>query len=124
MKKQILAIDDDLSIRLLIEVILRSNYEIITKEKGLDAIIWMEKGNIPDLILADLEMQGMNSMEFITRIRQSGYFRSIPMIALSSNPHFNKEDLRKLNVQDFIVKPFNPKELHEKIERNLTILQF
>lgn len=124
MKKQILAIDDDLSIRLLIEYILRKNYEIITKENGRDAIIWMEKGNIPDLIIADLEMTGMNSWDFMTSIRRSGYFRSIPVIALSSDAKVNKAELLKHKVQDFIVKPFNPKELHEKIERCLTILQF
>jgi two-component system, chemotaxis family, chemotaxis protein CheY len=116
-KKQILAIDDDLSIRLLIEFILRKEYNVVIKEKALDAMLWMEKGNIPDLIIIDLEMSEIDGWSMISNIRRSGYFRSIPLIAISSYPEVDEEMMRRLKVQDHIQKPFNPKKLNEKIEK-------
>ncbi len=64
MKKQILAVDDDSSIRELLEFLLRNNYNVITKKDGMEAMMWLSEGNIPDLIITDIDMPRLNGYEF------------------------------------------------------------
>jgi two-component system chemotaxis response regulator CheY len=45
----------------------------------------MQQGQLPDEIIADVNMPDMNGMEFIAQIRNSGFFKDIPLIMLSAN---------------------------------------
>ncbi|MCF8235771.1 MAG: response regulator [Bacteroidales bacterium] len=83
MKKKILVIDDELSIRMLLENFLKKDYDVVTKNDGMEALKWMEDGNIPDLVVADIQMPNLDGYEFIKNIRASGYFKDIPLIMLS-----------------------------------------
>ncbi len=117
MKKKILIIDDELSIRMLLENFLKKDYQVITKNDGLDGLKWMEEGNIPDLIVADIQMPNLDGYEFIKNVRASGYFKDIPLIMLSGiESSSEKVKCLKLGANDYIVKPFNPEELSIRIE--------
>ena len=117
MNKKILVIDDELSIRILLENFLKKEYDVVTKNDGLDAITWMEEGNLPDLIVADIQMPNLDGYEFIKNVRASGFFKDIPMIMLSGiESSSEKVKCLKLGANDYIVKPFNPEELSIRIE--------
>ena len=117
MKKKILVIDDELSIRLLLENFLKKEYEVFTKNDGLEALKWMEEGNIPDLVVADIQMPNLDGYDFIKNVRASGYFKDIPLIMLSGiESSSEKVKCLKLGANDYIVKPFNPEELSVRIE--------
>lgn len=117
MKKKILIIDDELSIRLLLENFLSKEYDVITKNDGLEGLGWLEDGNIPDLIVADIQMPHLDGYEFVKNLRASGYFREIPIIMLSGiESSTEKIKCLKLGADDYIVKPFNPEELSIRIE--------
>jgi DNA-binding response OmpR family regulator len=117
MKKKILVIDDELSIRMLLENFLSKTYEVTTKNDGMEGVQWLEKGNIPDLIVADIQMPNMNGNDFIKNIRSSGFFREIPLIMLSGiESSQEKVKCLKLGANDYLVKPFNPEELAIRIE--------
>jgi DNA-binding response OmpR family regulator len=117
MKKKILVIDDELSIRILLENFLKKEYDVVTKNDGLDAITWMEEGNLPDLVVADIQMPNLDGYEFIKNVRASGFFKDIPMIMLSGiESSSEKVKCLKLGANDYIVKPFNPEELSIRIE--------
>lgn len=117
MKKKILVIDDVLSIRMLLDNFLSKTYEVITKSDGMEGIDWLEKGNMPDLIVADIQMPNMNGYDFIKNIRSSGYFKDIPLIMLSGiESSQEKVKCLKLGANDYMVKPFNPEELAVRIE--------
>ncbi len=117
MKKNILIIDDELSIRILLENYLKKDYSVVTKNDGMDALKWMEEGNIPDLIVADIQMPNLDGYEFIKNIRASGFFKHIPIIMLSGiESSSEKIKCLKLGANDYIVKPFNPEELSVRIE--------
>ncbi len=117
MKKKILVIDDELSIRILLENFLKKEYDVVTKNDGLDALTWMEEGNLPDLIVADIQMPNLDGYEFIKNVRASGFFKDIPMIMLSGiESSSEKVKCLKLGANDYIVKPFNPEELSIRIE--------
>lgn len=118
--KKILVVDDKSSISNLIVQFLNKSFEVETKEDGLQALSWMQEGNIPDLILTDLQMPNLDGMELISHVKSSGYFRDIPMIVLSSRDSSNDRiECLKLGAEDYIVKPFNPEELLIRIERVL-----
>lgn len=119
MKHKILVIDDEKSIRILLENFLSKEYEVITKSDGSEGLDWLE-GNIPDLIICDIQMPNMDGYEFVERVRERGYTKHTPILMLSG-AESSKERIKcyKLGAQDFLVKPFNPEELNELIKKNL-----
>jgi DNA-binding response OmpR family regulator len=118
--KKILIIDDKPSISKLIVQILSKTFEVYTKEDGLQAIAWLQAGNIPDLIITDLQMPNMDGMEFIGRVKESGFFRDIPVVVLSSkDSSADRIKCLKMGAEDYLIKPFNPEELLIRIERIL-----
>ena len=121
MKKQILAVDDDSSIRELLEFLLRSDYDVITKKDGMEAMMWLSEGNLPDLIITDVDMPRLNGYEFFKNVRRSGFYRDIPIMVLSGleNSKLIITCLQQ-GADDYILKPFNPESLYAKIERVLT----
>lgn len=117
MKKKILIIDDELSIRILLENFLKKNYDVVAKNDGMEGLKWMEEGNIPDLVVADIQMPNLDGYEFIKNVRASGYYKDIPLIMLSGIESSNeKVKCLKLGANDYIVKPFNPEELEIRIQ--------
>jgi two-component system chemotaxis response regulator CheY len=118
MKKQILTIDDDISIRNLLHFLLKKEYDVITKSNGLDGLLWLDQGNMPDLIIADVVMPELDGYDFLLNIKKSGFFRDIPIIMLSSSENSEKTiKCIQHGADDFVMKPFNPKELFNKIEK-------
>jgi two-component system, chemotaxis family, chemotaxis protein CheY len=117
MKKQILILDDDISIRTLLDLFLRKEYQVITKKDGLEAMVWLENGNIPDLIVSDINMPRLNGFDFLINIKKSGFFRNIPVIILSG-VEAESEQLKFMQhgALDYVVKPFNPNDLLIKID--------
>ncbi|HMM10868.1 MAG TPA: response regulator transcription factor [Bacteroidales bacterium] len=117
MKKKILVIDDELSIRLLLENYLSKAYDVTTKGDGMEAMKWLQDGNLPDLIVADIQMPNLDGIQFIAQIRASGYYKEIPLIMLSGiESSQEKIKCLKMGANDYVVKPFNPEELAIRIE--------
>lgn len=119
--KRILAIDDEQSIRLILETTLKKKYEVVTKNDGEEGYYWMIKEkNMPDLIICDIQMPNLDGYNFLKRIRNSGFFGDIPIIMLSGEEQ-SKERVKcyQLMAQDYLTKPFNPVELIELIDKNL-----
>lgn len=120
MKKKILVIDDEKTIRVLLENYLKKNYDVITKSDGEEGLNWMQEGNFPDLIVVDVQMPNLDGYEFIKNVRASGYFKEIPMIMLSGiESSAEKVKTLKMGANDYMVKPFNPEELEVRIELHL-----
>jgi DNA-binding response OmpR family regulator len=118
--KKLLIIDDKPALSKLIVQFLSNKFDITTKEDGLEAIAWLQEGNIPDLIVTDLQMPNIDGFELIKRLKESGFFRDIPIIVLSSRDSSNdRVKCLKMGAEDYLIKPFNPEELEIRIERIL-----
>lgn len=124
MKHKILVIDDEQSICLILENFLSVDYEIVSKNDGIQALEWLE-GNLPDLIICDVQMPNMDGYQFLEKVRQRGYTKHTPVIMLSGS-EASKERIKcyRLGAQDFLTKPFNPEELEELIKKNLFPIHF
>jgi two-component system chemotaxis response regulator CheY len=119
-KKTILALDDELSILKILDFYFGKNYNVVSKSNGKVALEWMQQGQLPDIIIADMNMPDMNGLEFIAQIRASGFFKDIPLIMLSGNEGTaDKIKCLKAGADDYLVKPFNPEELEARIENIL-----
>lgn len=115
-KKQVLIIEDHDCIRLLLGKFLSKEYQVTTRRDGLEGMAWLGKGNIPDLVILDMEMPRINGFEFLTNIRSSGLFREIPVLIVSGdeNPKHLFE-YKKKGIHGFIAKPFDPRKITETI---------
>ncbi len=124
MKKKILVVDDERSICLLLENFLSRDYDVFSINNGRDALLWLE-GNLPDLIVSDIQMPEVDGFEFLTKVRQRGFTKHTPFIMLSARSE-SKERIKcyRLGAQDYLTKPFNPEELEEVVKKNLAPIHF
>jgi len=105
MKKKILVIDDERTIRVLLENFLK-DYDVTPLNDGMEGLSWLQEGNMPDLIVADIQMPNLDGYEFVKQVRSSGYFKDIPLIMLSGiESSAEKVKFLKLGANDYIVKP-------------------
>jgi CheY-like chemotaxis protein len=117
MAKQVLIIDDDPLIRQLLKNYLCNDYDIELKSGGNEAIHWLKSGNVPDLILLDMEMPGMNGRVFIRRIKSSPVHRNIPVVIVSgSTSNILRNSFLKAGAAGYLVKPFQPATLNELLK--------
>jgi len=122
MRKRILIVDDDLSILRLLNFILSKDYDVIVRNNGIDAFTWLEDGNIPELIISDLQMPYFDGQSFIKNIKISGLFRDIPVILLSAAYDLDEQvNNMPFQVDAYIPKPFNPTSLKSAISQVLNI---
>ncbi|MFD0750373.1 response regulator transcription factor [Mucilaginibacter calamicampi] len=113
---KILIVEDDLYMQAILKEFLSATYEIVISQDGMEALAFMQSGNVPDLIISDLNTPKLNGLELITQVKVSDFFKSIPIIILSGEDSSEKR-IKCLDsgADDFIVKPFNPAELEARI---------
>ena len=118
-KYKILAVDDNSISLATIEQILRDKYEVIPLNSGVRALQYLKK-NQPDLILLDVRMASKDGVETLREIREMENGNDIPVIMLTSqnDKHTVLESLM-LGAENYILKPFDIQDLHERIENAL-----
>ena len=118
MKKKILVIDDDATVRFLLEKLLEKEFEVVVKDDGYEALNWLNSGNIPDLILLDMEMPDINGNVIIRRVKFSPKHRNVPIIIISGNDNESIiKNFAKLGATDYILKPFKEDDLKKRINK-------
>jgi len=115
-KIKILIVEDDIFMQAILEEILSSTYDIEIRSNGMDALSFLQNGNIPDLIIADLNTPKLNGLQLVEQVKVSDFFNSVPIIILSGEESSDKRiQCLDAGADDFIVKPFNPAELEARI---------
>jgi CheY-like chemotaxis protein len=118
MKKQILAVDDSKAIRFLLQTVLGRDYSVITVPDGYSAMYYLSHRAQPDLIIVDPQLPDMDNWELIQQMSTSGMYGEIPMLVLSGLPEVEtKAKCNEFGVMKYFLKPFNPVEMMESIER-------
>lgn len=107
-------------IRVLLEAMLKKEYNVVSAQDGLAAMAWLSRGNMADLIITDLAMPNINGWELLDYLSDSHLYKDIPVVVLSGNVATQLEQVSELysNVREVMSKPFNPVELVEKV-RNI-----
>ncbi|MEI3210335.1 MAG: DNA-binding response regulator [Lachnospiraceae bacterium] len=119
-KKHVLIVDDDLILLKTAEEILSEFYSVSVAKAGSQAIALLEKGVIPDLILLDIAMPGMDGYETLNEMKKIPAAGSVPIIFLTgfSDADYEVRGL-KSGAVDYIVKPFVKEVLLARVERHL-----
>jgi two-component system alkaline phosphatase synthesis response regulator PhoP len=116
--KRILIIDDEPDIIKVIRYRLKSmGYEIATAingKEGLEAVRAIK----PDLVLLDYLMPLLNGAEVCKEIRNDALLKHIPVILMTASiPTELEENIQTMGVDDYILKPFDPEVLIDKIKK-------
>lgn len=111
---KILVVDDEKLIRDVIrEYLINENYEVIEAKDGIEAVKLAEENNI-DLIILDIMMPNMDGYTAYKEIRKN---KVIPTIILSArSEEYDKLLGFDLGIDDFLAKPFSPKELVARVK--------
>lgn len=125
-KPYLLLVDDDEAITLnVLTKILKTDYEIKTATNGTDALALVNDGNLPDLILLDIELPDFNGFQIFDILNKSDKTNDIPIIFITGNttPEFELHGLEKGAV-DYISKPFSVDVVKKRIEQHLMTLRY
>lgn len=111
---KILVVDDEELIRNVIkEYLINDSYEVDEADNGLEAIE-MAKNNSYDLIVMDIMMPKMDGYQACKEIKK---IKDIPFIMLSArSEEYDKLIGFDLGIDDYVTKPFSPKELVARIK--------
>ena len=108
------------ALQLHINTLKRIGHEdIIEAEDGADAYAKLETESGINFIITDWNMPNMSGLEFVNKVRSSN-FKTLPILMVTTRSI--KEDIieaMKAGVNSYIVKPFTPQTLQEKIDRIL-----
>ncbi len=120
-KKRILAIDDAAIVLKRIADALEEHYDVVTVNTGSRALRYLETEK-PDLILLDIRMMPKDGFETLKEIREMEDRADIPVIMLTGVEDKNAVvESIKLGICDYILKPFFPDDLLERIQRALEL---
>ena len=115
-KAKILVVEDDLFMQAVLKQFLSEQYEVEICSNGMAAYATIQNGNIPDLIISDLNTPELSGLGLTEQLKASDFFDSIPIIILSSEESSAKRiECLNSGADDFVVKPFNPAELRARI---------
>jgi two-component system, cell cycle response regulator DivK len=120
MSKRILAVEDqEDNMQILRDLLTSSGYEMVEAENGEEALAAVAKHR-PDLILMDIQIPIIDGYEVTRRIKADPALQSIPIIAVTSHAmDFGEKKARAAGCDNFVAKPYSPRQLLAKIRQYL-----
>lgn len=121
--KHILVVDDSNMYCMIAKNALEGSYSVSLAHSGQEALEFLKKA-IPDLILMDIEMPGMNGKEALRQIKINKEWSKIPIIFLSAISEQETEvECLELGADDFIAKPFKPLIMTSRVSKILELYE-
>ena len=101
----IAVVEDNPDNRLLLQALLSDRYDLVEFDNGMDALAGLEAA-LPDLVLLDISLPGMDGNEILGRIRADDRLRRLPVIALTAHAMAgDREKYLRAGFDDYITKP-------------------
>ncbi len=119
MPKTILAVDDSITMRMMVKVTLSdAGYSVIEAVDGKDALAKLSK--TVDLIISDLNMPNLDGIGLIRSIRANPAYKGIPILMLTTeSQEARKMEGKAAGATGWIVKPFATQQLLAAVKRVL-----
>jgi len=122
-KPYVLAIDDELINRLVLEDLLEDYYEVTLLDNGKSCFASIAKRR-PELILLDVNMPDLNGFDLCRQLKSHPGTANIPVIFLTAKVAMNDERLGlELGAVDYITKPFSESILLARMRTHLSLSQ-
>ncbi len=121
-KGKILVVDDEINITQILEFSIGSEgYEVITARNGEDAIDKARREQ-PDLIVLDIMMPKIDGYEACRILKANPLTKNIPVVLLTAKGRdIDKRLGYEVGATDYIVKPFSPSKLIDRIQQLLSL---
>jgi two-component system, OmpR family, phosphate regulon response regulator PhoB len=116
MAREVLVVEDEPDIRRLVVLHLeRDGFRCRTVANGLDALR-EAKANVPDLVMLDLMLPGLDGLEVCRRLRSDATTAGVPIIMLTAkSDEVDRVVGLEVGADDYVAKPFSPKELVARV---------
>lgn len=117
MEKPIVIVEDDESIRTMLEYYFSTlNYHVLAFESG-EAMFAAMNGIVPELCILDIMLPGMDGLEILRRLRKGSTTEKVPVIMLTARAaEMDKVTGLELGADDYIAKPFGLMELQARVK--------
>jgi putative two-component system response regulator len=119
-KQKILIVDDDIIHLEMVEAVLSNEYDVSTAKSGSEALGLFYQGLVPQLILLDLIMPGMDGWDTYDRIKAiSGLHDTPTAFFTASNDPKDIQHAREMGAVDYIKKPYDKNDLLRRVKKIL-----
>jgi CheY-like chemotaxis protein len=121
MAKTILIIDDEPTIVFFLsDLFLDEGYDILKAYSGEEGLKLLDSKALPDLVIVDLKMPGINGKDVIQAIRQNPKFNDVPVMILTGSVKNDNDYPGEGSYQALVTKPFDIEEVLEKVTQLTT----
>jgi adenylate cyclase len=121
---RILVVDDvPANVRLLEAVLAPAGFSVVSASSGPEALERVA-ADLPDLVLLDVQMAGMNGYEVCRRIRENEDTALIPVVMVTSHDSEARIDGIRAGADDFVTKPFDQQELLLRVRSLIRIKRY
>jgi CheY-like chemotaxis protein len=118
--KKLFVVDDDEIYLSMLESILKDKYEVVTAKSGKEALGYLIKGVVPNLILLDILMPDLDGWETFNRLRAISFLQDVPIVFLTSVAEPEEvERAQDIGAADYITKPYDKDDLLNRIDKVL-----
>jgi PAS domain S-box-containing protein len=115
-RPRVLWIDDNPDMRTYVSRLLSDRYDIEAVPDGLLGLESLRR-RVPDLVLTDVMVPGMDGFELLRTIRGDDHLRAIPVILISARAgEESRLEALRMGADDYLVKPFNSRELQGRVD--------
>ncbi|MFM2481366.1 diguanylate cyclase domain-containing protein [Celerinatantimonas sp. YJH-8] len=120
--QRVLIVDDEVINLKVLSNLLRSEVNVILAKSGEQALRKV-RSSVPDLIILDVKMPGMNGFDTLSALRQYPPTHSVPVIFITglSDEHYEEKGLL-LGAADYIFKPFHPGIVKARVQTHLQLV--
>ena len=118
--KKILVVDDEAHITGVLSLkLVNAGFDVTTACDGEEALEIVE-GNLPDMIITDLQMPYLSGIDLATRLKASERTAGIPVLMLTARGYaLSAEDLAATNIKEVLSKPFSPRHILARVQELL-----
>jgi two-component system response regulator MtrA len=118
---RIVVADDDVDVRSLVVLKLESvGHDVVSVADGVEALERCRELH-PDLMVLDLMMPGMSGLEVCREVRADPLVSSTPLILLTARAQASDVETGiAVGADDYVTKPFSPRELAHRVEEALS----
>jgi len=119
MPKKVMVVDDEPDILFTVGQVLETcGYEVIKAKDGKECIeILNQLGEKPDLVLLDIMMPEISGWDVAAKIKENPDWKEIPIVFLTAKGDTMSVGMGNLAAVDYIVKPFDIKDLKERVDK-------
>ena len=121
-KKKVMIVDDNPDLLYVVKRGLEhmeDGYEVTGANSGKECFELLKRGDMPNIILLDVMMPEINGWDVFAKLKEKPEWREIPIIFLTAKTDDYSKGFGKLTADDYITKPFEIRDLKERVDKVL-----